>query len=330
MNRCPVEILDIIFKLACSDGGKTGCALSLVSRSMRSITHPFRFHSVALITKRSLMFFSDYLQKQEHFSPVRHLFIHVPVPYENTHRKVWQTLLPTIAPTLRSLTLHDTMFRFSTGVSTPLQFPHLVTLSLPSMTSLQFTESKDMFPSLRKLHISRCSRPYTTDITIGVWTNVACWAPSITHLRLSDIWQESVGLLLDATIRDISNVKQFAPAIEAAKAQLKGMGQNSYDVLAIMMGSEPQPELLFSQLQHVILQPWFPDKWWRQFIEDLRHARDPHHSQINLEIRHGEYSRQLYALPWKAYHGKEEVIKEWLDLVQGGEGFWSGRSRSVA
>ncbi|KAH9940837.1 uncharacterized protein BXZ73DRAFT_75376 [Epithele typhae] len=45
----PVELLHDIFTLACTDGGPTGCALSLVSRPVHALARAARFHSVVLV-----------------------------------------------------------------------------------------------------------------------------------------------------------------------------------------------------------------------------------------------------------------------------------------
>ncbi|KAI0766832.1 hypothetical protein BD413DRAFT_480233 [Trametes elegans] len=49
MDILPLEIWLDIFMLACTDGGYTGCSLSLTSKAIRAITRTLRFHSVALV-----------------------------------------------------------------------------------------------------------------------------------------------------------------------------------------------------------------------------------------------------------------------------------------
>ncbi|TFK51379.1 hypothetical protein OE88DRAFT_1725763 [Heliocybe sulcata] len=48
MARLPVELLDAVAFFACTDGGRTGCALRLVSKALKDIVEPYRFHSVAI------------------------------------------------------------------------------------------------------------------------------------------------------------------------------------------------------------------------------------------------------------------------------------------
>lgn len=49
MDRLPIEVLEHIFQFACSDGGYTGCSLSLTSKAVHAVAQSARFHSVALV-----------------------------------------------------------------------------------------------------------------------------------------------------------------------------------------------------------------------------------------------------------------------------------------
>lgn len=50
LESLPNELLYIIFPLACTDGGRTGCNLALVSKSIRATSRASRFHSVSLLS----------------------------------------------------------------------------------------------------------------------------------------------------------------------------------------------------------------------------------------------------------------------------------------
>ena len=50
LHDLPVEILEEIFEQACTDGGKTACALSLVSVSINAASRAARFHSASLLS----------------------------------------------------------------------------------------------------------------------------------------------------------------------------------------------------------------------------------------------------------------------------------------
>ncbi|OSD08374.1 hypothetical protein PYCCODRAFT_1429447 [Trametes coccinea BRFM310] len=79
MDKLAVELLTLIAFLACTDGGPTGCNLSLVSRRIREASRPARFFSVSLITSPTqIEQFLDCLQKErsrsvEMLPRVRHL-----------------------------------------------------------------------------------------------------------------------------------------------------------------------------------------------------------------------------------------------------------------
>jgi hypothetical protein len=57
MIHLPTEILEPIFRSACTDDGSTGCALSGVSRHVRAVSAPVRYNSVALRGARQILAF---------------------------------------------------------------------------------------------------------------------------------------------------------------------------------------------------------------------------------------------------------------------------------
>ncbi|KAF7290882.1 hypothetical protein HMN09_01266600 [Mycena chlorophos] len=59
----PPELLDFIFSSACTDGGRTGRSLSLVSRYVRDISAPFKLQSIALLGTMQLLNFSAFLSR---------------------------------------------------------------------------------------------------------------------------------------------------------------------------------------------------------------------------------------------------------------------------
>ncbi len=48
MDHLPSELLEAIFTLSCTDGGRTGCSLASVSKHIRAAARTTRFHSVIL------------------------------------------------------------------------------------------------------------------------------------------------------------------------------------------------------------------------------------------------------------------------------------------
>ncbi|KAH9894779.1 hypothetical protein C8Q73DRAFT_470618 [Cubamyces lactineus] len=85
MESLPLEILQYIFALACTDGGHTGNALSLTSKDIRAASRTVRFHTVTLIAnpRRLDSFLALYEreceQTEEARKPrVRHLYAMFP------------------------------------------------------------------------------------------------------------------------------------------------------------------------------------------------------------------------------------------------------------
>ncbi|EIW62616.1 uncharacterized protein TRAVEDRAFT_42965 [Trametes versicolor FP-101664 SS1] len=65
MDTLPLETLQHIFELACTDGGRTGNSLSLVSKGIRAAVRTTRFHSIALIASpRRLQSFIDLYRRE--------------------------------------------------------------------------------------------------------------------------------------------------------------------------------------------------------------------------------------------------------------------------
>ncbi|KAH9847462.1 hypothetical protein C2E23DRAFT_889996 [Lenzites betulinus] len=81
MNNLPLETLQHILELACTDGGPTGNSLSLTSKSIRAAAHRVRFHSLRLFADRlsfkdHVAYFEREWDRVDGGRPrVRHLFI---------------------------------------------------------------------------------------------------------------------------------------------------------------------------------------------------------------------------------------------------------------
>ncbi|KAH9900881.1 hypothetical protein C8Q73DRAFT_222444 [Cubamyces lactineus] len=115
MDKLAVELLTLISFYACTDGGWTGCALSLVSRRVREASRPARFFSVSLVTSpNQLEQFLDCLHEERARSPdmiprVRHLCLSLfgdgleTAPTSSTSAPVTPSLPKTRAEFLASL-----------------------------------------------------------------------------------------------------------------------------------------------------------------------------------------------------------------------------------
>ncbi|KAI0672781.1 hypothetical protein C8Q78DRAFT_969874 [Trametes maxima] len=89
MDQLAVELLNQIFLYACTDGGQTGCALSLVSKRVRTVSRSARFHSIALFSspEKIELFLRIYQQERacafDMLPRVRHLWL----SYDENGRK---------------------------------------------------------------------------------------------------------------------------------------------------------------------------------------------------------------------------------------------------
>jgi hypothetical protein len=94
LEQCIPEIQEVIFFLACSDGGKAGATLALVSKTIAAQSKPFRFNFVSITGETSLSNFERAMERVgAENGKVQHLFIadkrvlpgpsHVPKPMTN-------------------------------------------------------------------------------------------------------------------------------------------------------------------------------------------------------------------------------------------------------
>lgn len=63
MERAPLDVLDIIFGLACTDNETTGCWLAAVSRTIRDASASFWYQAIALHGPRQITAFLSLLSK---------------------------------------------------------------------------------------------------------------------------------------------------------------------------------------------------------------------------------------------------------------------------
>lgn len=350
MNRCPVEVWERIARLACIDGGYTACSLSLVSRSMRAITLPSRYYTVALVvTPDSCRAFMRLLESAEHPVVIHHLLITRGQEFDPSHFKEVQqsvySILAAAAPTLRTLVAFGDIFA-SLFIFTSQQFPVLEDLSTPHMSSLPSITEQPRFPSLRRLHTSTTNGRH-------LWQQLGDPPPLLTHLRIADL---DTGAYQVAFLRVLMDVPP--PAEDLARGNH-----------CIIYGTYFEPNSLldeaaayaahFAELQHVLVDV-------NPFLPDLACSRRPSPAKITLEpgrvlmlteegeiddlmvvlctivhqaleeIREATRSRtrrKLHLLPGaevvsadgalvNAGYTAANARADWLDLVEGGEGPW--------
>lgn len=75
MDRCPLEICTHIFSYACTDGGKTGRSLSLVSRYVSRATDPVRLQSLTVCGRKLRTFLEMLDSIRPEVQRARHLYL---------------------------------------------------------------------------------------------------------------------------------------------------------------------------------------------------------------------------------------------------------------
>ena len=225
MDRLAFEILDKIYTLACTDGGYTGCSLSLVSHSVRCASRTARFHSISLTSGLSrqlsqfLRCFSKERAVMDLYAPtVQHLCFAAAegrktplawrLPYE--WREQGKSYGPKNAARIKPI-VDQQIERYIVDIGILFQMvaKDLRTLCfIHSHGTLHVTTLRDIpctgFPLLQELTLvgrnpfefSGTPYPKLTHLHLGVPANtnltpddLDSWAqqtPEVTHLRLSN------------------------------------------------------------------------------------------------------------------------------------------------
>ena len=218
MDTLPVELITKIAFQACTDGGLTGCSLSLGSRPIRDATHPARFHSVSLASTpgafaKFLHVYREQRHRVQHVNPrVRHLFLSLlPLEGEPIYRnprpllhdavRAYEEhlqhlrdlgerygatlcdLVRELAPDLETFTFVRGEWRAVPAVE--CVFPRLRELTLidgvPEFVRLEgISGSGPMFPRLERLHTVEYFHARPIDLC-----QFARHAPLLAHYRCS-------------------------------------------------------------------------------------------------------------------------------------------------
>ncbi|OJT10306.1 hypothetical protein TRAPUB_13174 [Trametes pubescens] len=348
MNTLPLEVIQNMFALACTDGGRTGCSLSLTPKTIRAVARSTRFHSVfldAFYSNRLYSFMSTY---EAHCRPlhgsrprVKHLYltlgIHgipsdfpssgIAAPIESPDPAPWPladdvgALLRAVSADILSLVIQV----FPNGYAGAAPTPDVPTLgcTFPSLRELTVFGTSDprsffsgvsapaMFPSLRRLHIVDANTIYRQfrDQNLDPWT---MHAPEMTHLRISNLsLRESPGL----------------GGIPVQLAAQMGIPVDDEDEGKSVEESWPRPDdcppKMHSHLRHIVIQPCI---------------RPSGRLGAATSYRSGELLRKLAQYP--SYVDLKFVVlappkqpgipawwtksmkAQWLERIEGGVGCW--------
>lgn len=337
MNRCPLELWAKITALACSDGGYTGCSLSLVSHTMHDIVEPMRYHSVSLIGHRRLFAFAARLAALKAPPVIRHLFmsdIHdrghsieemggrfTMELWQELHAQTRQTMaeinftihniLATIAPRLYSLVIHDRFFDLT--VDLPI-FPHLHDITLLSLPSSCTADVHTRFPSLRRLYLisARTSHAF--------WLGLANFAPHITHLRLSNVSE-------DVCISSFLRILLDIPPPPMVPGALHTVEDNCYPPMSQEARDAATAASRLSTLEYLYVQPHaYRNTGWCGTGSIVHGQMVSALESIASAAARGGGVGKFFLLPERECYILDEARKDWLETVEGGDGPWSGGS----
>lgn len=314
MERCPPEVLSTIFELATwVDDGRTGCALSLVSRYIHDASQFARYQSVALSSlERMIAFINAIYHKPPVLRRVKHVFMDTKCdsfPMRNVVHSMVSTIyfqlrerdkegthqiqimdppngaiaiiMYLVSPTLE---LAHIVYSFPRKTVFPAMMglaPSLRELTLYGRAPDTLQRQTLSLPSLRRLHLSGClSVPrYTVPQGRGASTLalINSTTPNLTHLRISGL-------------RDPESYRE-----------LDGMLANKITVP--------------STLKRILIQihPHSGYEYSSQTLKD--HILSAAQRDLARRIALFDFSSKVVA--------SEEEKEEWFRRVAGGEGCWA-------
>ncbi|KAH9858625.1 hypothetical protein C2E23DRAFT_717761 [Lenzites betulinus] len=264
MDTLPLETAQRILELACTDGGATGHALSLVSKDFRAIARKTRFHSVALVASpRRLQAFVTLYEHECDAARgdkphIRHLhvtFPRIPPPSSrgpstrgpgrslSPHRTATTTPAdedseePDPAASPEYLHAAETLFRLAT--------PDLITLAVQCGFSaggdLVLPAIHSPFPRLRELAfvgISDIRTLLSPQLVAADGAPQPVLFPAVTHLSLAPpgrLWQHDPSLAFWSAA---------APRVRhLSVADAKGWARDLAAAVGVRVHREPLPRL---------------------------------------------------------------------------------------
>ncbi|RDX55390.1 hypothetical protein OH76DRAFT_1396777 [Lentinus brumalis] len=322
MESLPPELLHEICTLACTDGGFTGCSLSLVSKHIRDASRLARFHSVAISgTSKQLAGFLCCYNKErtvtaggeaDGYQPVvKHLFLAAADGGEK--RKEWNGIstdeiaLRTdgdeedqaarrvrLRETALAAYRHDlvALFRLVSRDLQTLSFVHC-TRGEHEFPDLLHSECDQGFPALQEFYL------YGKGPFVGVAGSPVCF-PQLTRLRLPFSPNDKEEKLHEWA--------QRAP--EITHLCLSYVARVSQELTELSTGGGP-----FKKLNSLYLEPRGPHAPGQTVYPRFKRNFD---NFLDAAVR------PIIVLPYVTHRipTEEAAMKEWFDRVGGGIGCW--------
>ncbi|EKM49554.1 uncharacterized protein PHACADRAFT_265096 [Phanerochaete carnosa HHB-10118-sp] len=319
MERCPVELWLRIVTLACTDGGYTGCSLCLVSQRMRHIVESVRFLSISLVHEEQLLAFSRLLPDPDsQYSPpvIRHLLIFVKLYFRSdpegksrgeSLQQATRKIISVAAPNVETLVVHQARYDL---VFSMLKFPALRDLSLDGLSSSSEINIS-RFPALRRLHLG------SSQVLLDFWSDLAHFARSLTHLRIS-------GIALSRTISPFLLILLDLPIQNHAESIAAIRRDNEYT----LSSADAANAVAFAEglpaLEHIVIQPYKIGIVSRRAPGIREHYLMKYGLvRIARACAQAQGTKKLYVLPDSPAYSVDEARRDWLEMVEGGDGPWS-------
>lgn len=311
-HHLPAELWTKIAGLACTDGGLTGCSLSLVSRYMHSAAQPARYHSVLINGDRDADMFASRVDKLSPTSPIRHLVLYANQVDTGAGEEVFRRILHHASATLYTLHWYSPLyFEFFHHIIPSLTFPALDYLSIPTLTHWQALSSTP-FPSLQILHLS-----YHVERDC-VWKTIAQLAPSVSAVSFLLFGKEDLPKFLRVLLRA---PEQAAPASGSPSPNVHDVGNNTSSSYAPGSAEEIQAKALAARLprlKRVAVACFLPargaDASVQRALDDIAAAC----------ADRGDAEGGLYVWRFRAGSGdgKHLFLPDWMAIAEGSDGPW--------
>jgi hypothetical protein len=343
IDRCPREIWDAILTLACTDGGKTGCALSQVSKHIREISHCIRIQSACLESLRQVDSFQRELERRKPSERrVRFLYLSdfslnsrassesVPAsPTEEAalyHQLIrepdatfatFSTLVVSTVEVLSISGVRSPIFHQPEHLSFPrLQYLYISGELLFSMhTTATLASGGPSLPILRGLHIH--GLPSLPDNKHALLATLSRCVPNVTRLRISGVTHEiSLSSYMGAFIDASSHAQRVQETALASSLPLR------------------ESSLLFGQsnmgLEHLSVLIFEPVKLrrdgWCGTSEAINTVMVFSMMMLSQDLAHRIVQARssevrLVVLP-EAAHDRKKIRRDWEDVAAGGLGAW--------
>ncbi|KAI0711044.1 hypothetical protein C8T65DRAFT_647965 [Cerioporus squamosus] len=308
MESLAPELLHEICSLACTDGGFTGCSLSLVNKHIRDVSRSPRFNSVAIFgpSRRFAKFLICFNKERATaqvdaygYKPVvKHLFIAAQC---GKHKEGWRGALDDLAHSMMNSDSPAERFKCEDDIA---ELIRLVSRDLRTLCFVYCNEWHEInnfpdiecpegFPELRELYL------YEKNPFVGGARSPICF-PQLTHLHIL--------FSTHGTVEKLNSWAHRAP--EVTHLCVRYVTRVTQELTAISAGGGP-----FKKLSRLYLEP--------------RGPRAPGHTvyprfKPKFDSFLAAAVRPTKALPYYEYRTSREeaAMKEWLDRVGGGTGCW--------